>query len=153
VDQTFFRSLECASGRLATLFGADVNSADYRVRGAETELEFNLGHGFVATGTYTYTDAVVTKSFTSDNRSPQQPIRISGVKIGAFSPLVGERPFARHRTAAASFSATRGLSSEAALNGYLVGRRDDSTFLTDAFFGNSLLLPNRNLAADTRRSI
>jgi iron complex outermembrane receptor protein/vitamin B12 transporter len=33
------------------------------------------------------------------------------------------------------------------MNGYLVGRRDDSTFLSDAFFGNSLLLPNRNLAA------
>jgi len=30
-------------------------------------------------------------------------------------------------------------------SGYLVGRRDDSTFLSDGFFGNSLLLPNRNL--------
>jgi iron complex outermembrane receptor protein/vitamin B12 transporter len=27
-----------------------------------------------------------------------------------------------------------------------VGSRDDSTFLTDAFFGTSLLLPNRNLS-------
>src|SRR5206468_2644482 len=29
----------------------------------------------------------------------------------------------------------------------LVWRRDDSTHLTDAFFGNTLLLPNRNLDA------
>jgi iron complex outermembrane receptor protein/vitamin B12 transporter len=32
------------------------------------------------------------------------------------------------------------------LTGYLVSRRDDSTFLSDAFFGTTLLLPNRNLA-------
>lgn len=28
-----------------------------------------------------------------------------------------------------------------------VGRRDGSTFLTDGFLGNSMLLPNRNLQA------
>jgi iron complex outermembrane receptor protein/vitamin B12 transporter len=33
-----------------------------------------------------------------------------------------------------------------AFTGYLVSRRDDSTFLSDGFFGNSMLLPNRNLA-------
>ena len=27
----------------------------------------------------------------------------------------------------------------------MVSRRDDSTFLSDPFFGNSMLLPNRNL--------
>jgi vitamin B12 transporter len=32
------------------------------------------------------------------------------------------------------------------MTGYLVSRRDDSTFLSDPFFGNTLLLPNRNLA-------
>jgi iron complex outermembrane receptor protein/vitamin B12 transporter len=34
------------------------------------------------------------------------------------------------------------------LSGYLVSRRDDSTFLSDAFFNNvtTVLLPNRNLA-------
>jgi iron complex outermembrane receptor protein/vitamin B12 transporter len=35
----------------------------------------------------------------------------------------------------------------AALAGYFVSRQDSSTFLTDGFFGNSLLLPNRNLNA------
>ncbi len=34
---------------------------------------------------------------------------------------------------------------DAQLSGTLIGRRDDSTFLTDSNFGNGLLLPNRNL--------
>jgi iron complex outermembrane receptor protein/vitamin B12 transporter len=33
------------------------------------------------------------------------------------------------------------------LSGYFASRRDDSTFLTDASFGPSLLLPNHDLAA------
>lgn len=37
------------------------------------------------------------------------------------------------------------------LTGTLVGRRDDSTFLTDSNFGNSLLLPNRNLLGAYQR--
>jgi vitamin B12 transporter len=28
----------------------------------------------------------------------------------------------------------------------MVGKRDDTTALSDAFFGNTMLLPNRNLA-------
>jgi len=31
------------------------------------------------------------------------------------------------------------------VTGYFVGRSDGSTFLTDQFFGNTMLLPNRNL--------
>jgi vitamin B12 transporter len=149
VDKTFLPQLGVPPAvALATLFGADVNSADYRVRGAETELEFNLGHGFVATGTYTYTDAVVTKSFTSDNTFPAATNpAFPGVKIGAFSPLVGARPFRRAPHSGSFVVSYTRPKFTAALNGYLVGRRDDSTFLTDAFFGNSLLLPNRNLAA------
>ena len=33
------------------------------------------------------------------------------------------------------------------LLGYFSGKRDSSTFLTDGFFGNSMLLPNRDLDA------
>jgi outer membrane receptor protein involved in Fe transport len=36
--------------------------------------------------------------------------------------------------------------AQVTLSGYFAGRRDDSTFLTDEFFGNSLLLPNQDLA-------
>ena len=32
------------------------------------------------------------------------------------------------------------------LAGYFSGKRDESTFLSDQFFGNTLLLPNRDLA-------
>jgi iron complex outermembrane receptor protein/vitamin B12 transporter len=31
------------------------------------------------------------------------------------------------------------------VSGYFAGRRDDSTFLLDGFFGNSMLLPNQDL--------
>jgi outer membrane receptor protein involved in Fe transport len=32
-----------------------------------------------------------------------------------------------------------------AVAGYFSGKRDDSTFLSDGFFGNSMLLPNQDL--------
>jgi iron complex outermembrane receptor protein/vitamin B12 transporter len=34
-----------------------------------------------------------------------------------------------------------------ALVGYVTGKQDDSTFLSDEFFGSSMLLPNHNLNA------
>ena len=34
---------------------------------------------------------------------------------------------------------------EVALSTYFSGKRDDSTFLSDEFFGNSMLLPNKDL--------
>jgi vitamin B12 transporter len=148
VDKTFLPRLGVPIAVAnATSFGAAINSADYRVRGAETELEFDLGRGFIARGTYTYTDAVVLKSFSSDNTFPAvvNPA-FPGVKIGAFSPLVGARPFRRApHTGTFAINYTRSKLT-VAVTGYLVSRRDDSTFLSDAFFGNSLLLPNRNLA-------
>jgi len=60
--------------------------------------------------------------------------------------LLGQRPF--HR---APNSGSVGLYYTlrkfiGSFTGYMVGRRDDSTFLSDAMFGNSLLLPNRDLA-------
>jgi iron complex outermembrane receptor protein/vitamin B12 transporter len=35
--------------------------------------------------------------------------------------------------------------AQVALSAYFSGRRDGSTFLSDPFFGDSLLLPNRDL--------
>ncbi|MCU1308711.1 MAG: TonB-dependent receptor plug [Acidobacteriaceae bacterium] len=148
VNKTFLPQLGVpTSVAAATGFGAAVNSADYRARGAETEVEFNLGHGFSAIGTYTYTGAVVTKSFSGDNNFPAINPAFPGVLIGAFSPLVGARPF-RRAPHSGSFALRYSRPKfTAAVNGYLVGRRDDSTFLTDSGFLNLLLLPNRNLAA------
>ncbi|HWX54926.1 MAG TPA: TonB-dependent receptor plug domain-containing protein [Verrucomicrobiae bacterium] len=128
-------------------FGASINSADTRALGAETELEFNFGRGFRARGAYTYLDAVVERSFTSDNLViPVMNPNIPNVPIGAFSPLKGGRPF-RRAPHTGSFTLDYSRSRLAlSFSGYLVSRRDDSTFLTDSFFGNTLLLPNRNLA-------
>jgi outer membrane cobalamin receptor len=33
------------------------------------------------------------------------------------------------------------------VSGYFVGKSDDSTFLSDEFFGYSMLLPNKDLSA------
>ena len=41
--------------------------------------------------------------------------------------------------------------AEIALSASFSGKRDDSTFLSDQFFGNSLLLPNRDLDASYQK--
>ena len=122
--------------------GAYVNATSERALGAEAEFKAFLGHGFIFQGEYTYLDAVVTKAFGDPVFNPEFPT----VPIGAFSPLQGARPFlqAPH---SGSFVLTYNRNKfNAAFSGYLVGRHDDSTFLSDGFFGNTMLLPNRNLA-------
>lgn len=136
-------------------FGATINSGDTRALGAEAEIYAALGHGLSARAGYTYLDDVVKRSFTSDASAcafvdlqsfcasnPAFP----GIPIGAFAPLVGARPF-RRAPHTGSFSLDYSRSRlNLSLTGYLVSRRDDSTFLSDAFGGTTLLLPNRNLA-------
>src|SRR6201999_828905 len=51
-------------------FGASVNSLATRSFGAETALEFSLGHGFTARAAYTYLDSLVQHSFSSYNDFP-----------------------------------------------------------------------------------
>jgi vitamin B12 transporter len=128
----------------ATPFGgAYVNATSQRTKGAEIDYKMDLGHGFLFQGNYTYTDGVVTKAFGSPSFNPSFP----DIAIGAFSPLEGARPFriAPHSGSVALFYSRKKFNG--AFTGYLVGRRDDSTFLSDEFFGNSMLLPNRNLSA------
>jgi iron complex outermembrane receptor protein/vitamin B12 transporter len=122
--------------------GAYVNATSQRTKGAEVDYRMDLGHGFLFQGEYTYTDGLVTKAFGVPSINPEFP----NISIGAFSPLEGARPFriAPHSGSLALFYNHKKLSG--ALTGYLVGRRDDSTFLEDGFFGNTMLLPNRNLA-------
>lgn len=129
-----------------TPFGASVNSADTRALGAETELQFNPGHGFTARAAYTYLDAVLQRSFSSDALSPSFNPAFPAIPIGIFGPLVGDRPF-RRAPHSGSFFLSYGKSRYTlSLSGYLSSRRNDSTFATDAFFGNTMLLPNKNLA-------
>jgi iron complex outermembrane receptor protein/vitamin B12 transporter len=136
-------------------FGATLNSGDIRALGAETEVEVALGHGLNVRAAYTYLDSVVERSRTSDAFACLPPApdpfacfnpAIPNVVIGAFSPLQGNRPF-RRAPHSGSFSLRYSRHKlNLSLSGYMVSRRDDSTFLSDPFFGNSMLLPNRNLA-------
>jgi vitamin B12 transporter len=136
-------------------FGATINSGDTRAQGVETELEAGLGHGFFVRAGYTYLDAVVVRSFTNDAFSCDSPApqptcfnpAFRGIPIGAFAPLVGSRPFRRApHTASFSIDYSR-HKLELMLTGYIVSRRDDSTFLSDdSTFGTGMLLPNHDLA-------
>jgi vitamin B12 transporter len=129
---------------MATPFGggAYANATSERSLGTEFEIKTLLGHGLILQGQYTYLDSVVTKAFGNASFNPAFPT----IPIGAFSPLEGARPFNRapHSGNFALFYNRNKFN--AAFSGYFIGRRDASTFLEDGSFGNSLLLPNHNLA-------
>ncbi len=130
-----------------TSFGAYINSLRYRALGTELGLEARLNSHMVARGGWTYLDAVVQRSFSNDALSPSINPLFPGIPIGAYSPLVGARPF-RQAPQTGYFSAVYSRRRfDAAFTGTFVGRRDDSTFLSDQYFGTTLLLPNRNLDA------
>jgi vitamin B12 transporter len=128
-------------------FGAYLNGAAFRAMGAEVETEYQIGSHLFARGGYTYTDAVVQQSVAT----PATGTMFSNIPIGAFAPLPGARPFrvAPH-TGYFAINYTR-PKFYASLTGTLVSRRDDSDFLSDSNFGNTLLLPNRNLLGSYQR--
>lgn len=130
-----------------TPFGASVNSLATRSLGAETELDLSLGHGFTAHAAYTYLDGIVRRSFSSDELSPSFNPLFPAIPIGAFSPLVGNRPFNRAPHVGSVYLGYARRKLALALSGNFIGRRDSSTFLFDSLFGPTMLLPNRNLAA------
>ena len=132
-----------ASVAAATPFGAYINSSSFRAQGVETSFDAALGQYVRMNASYTYLDAVVTKAFSAIAATNPS---IPGVPIGAFAPLVGQRPFRRPpQSGSLMVSVARG-PGQVTFSGYFSGKRDDSTFLSDRFFGNSLLLPNRDLA-------
>jgi iron complex outermembrane receptor protein/vitamin B12 transporter len=122
-----------------------VNSLATRALGAETEIELSLGHGFSARAAYTYLDAVVERSFSSDALAPSFNPAFPTISIGAFSPLVGNRPFNRAPHVGSFYLGYTKPKFTLTLSGNLVSRRDGTTFLLDPSFGPSMLLPNRNL--------
>ncbi|GGG92700.1 TonB-dependent receptor [Silvibacterium dinghuense] len=124
-----------------------VNSGAYRAQGVETEADYGIGKNIFMRGGYTYLDARVQRSFTSDAVGPSVNPNIPGVLIGNDAPLVGARPFRRPpHTGFASVSYTRGKVTMFA-TGVFASASDDSTYLggKDLFGTNTLLLPNRNL--------
>jgi len=159
---TFDHQLEGVStGALIQIFGlppslADsvftpyLNSQAFRAQGFETEIQYQPLHNLFIRGGYTYLDAVVLHSFSSDaysngfaNNNPNFP----DIPIGAEGPLVGARPFRRPPHSGFFAAQYIGNKFTAAFKGAMASRADDSTFLDgfDTNFGNSLLLPNRNL--------
>ncbi|HWS18007.1 MAG TPA: TonB-dependent receptor [Candidatus Elarobacter sp.] len=130
-----------------TPFGASVNSLATRSIGAETELEVGLGHGFTLRAAYTYLDGIVRRSFSSDELLPSFNPLFPTIPIGAFSPLVGNRPFNRAPHTGSFYLGYAKRKLALTLSGNFIGRRDSSTFLSDSTFGPSMLLPNHNLAA------
>jgi len=127
-----------------------LNSLAFRAQGFETELRYRPIPSLFIHGGYTYLDAVVTQSFSSDayynglyNNNPNLP----GIAIGAESPLIGARPF--RRAPHTGFFAVQytGSKVSAALKGALASRSDDSTYLDglDTTGGDTLVLPNRDL--------
>jgi vitamin B12 transporter len=121
--------------------GAYVNATSERALGAEVTFKTFLGHGLIFQGAYTYLDAVVTKTFGDPVFNPEFPT----IPIGDFSPLQGARPFNRAPHSGSLLLTYTRNKFNAAFSGYLASRSDASTFLTDGFFGNTMLLPNRNL--------
>jgi iron complex outermembrane receptor protein/vitamin B12 transporter len=132
-------------------FGAAVNSQSFRSLGAELEAEYQISSHLFARGGYTYLDAIVQRSFSSDALAPSSNPNFPNVEIGWFSPLRGSRPF-RRTPHSGYFGLNYSRSRwDASLTGTLVSRRDDSDFLYDQNFGTSLLLPNRNLLGSYQR--
>ena len=123
-------------------FGAVVNSQSFDAQGMELSADATIGRTVRFGASYTYLDAEVTEAFSaSAATNPAFP----GVQIGAFSPLVGERPFRRPANSGTLFVSYADGPAVVTLAAYFAGKRDDSTFLSDEFFGNSMLLPNQDL--------
>ena len=133
-------------------YDLDLNSLSYRAQGVESEFEYGMGKNIFVRGGYTYLDAVVRHSFSSDaaavsggtpNTNPNYP----GIPIGNYAPLVGARPFRRPPHTGFTSVTYTGKKWSGVIQGAYASRSDDSTYLggDDVNLGNSLLLPNRNL--------
>jgi iron complex outermembrane receptor protein/vitamin B12 transporter len=155
---TLFPSLTAAELGSFYTNGSDLtfNTQAFRAQGVETTVESGLGKNLFFRGGYTYLDAVVQRSFTSDNAAliggyaPTYPYGCSlgtpnCIPLGAYSPLKGARPFRRppHTGFFTASYAQKRLT--AVFTSAFASRSDDSTYLLDANFGDSLILPNRNL--------
>jgi iron complex outermembrane receptor protein/vitamin B12 transporter len=130
--------------------GAYLNSQAFRAQGFETELQYRPFVRLSIHGGYTYLDAVITQSFSSDaysNGTAYGNPNLPGIAIGANGPLIGARPFRRPPHTGFFAVQYTGNKLSAAFKGALASRSDDSTYLDgfDTTGGNTLVLPNRDL--------
>ncbi len=134
-------------------YAAYLNSLAFRAQGIETELQYKPFIRVILRGGYTYLDAVVEQSFSSDAVAAAQGVpntnpNIPGIAIGVIDPLVGARPFRRPPHTGFFSVAYTGARLGAAFTGALASRSDDSTYLgnfSTLAGDNSMLLPNRDL--------
>lgn len=135
----------------ATGFGAAVNSGSFDARGVELSGDLSLTNRFRVSGWYTFLDAEVTRSLTGGALEPSVNPAFPNIEIGQYAPLVGARPF-RRPAHSGHLLVTYGRGPvQVSLAGSFVGRQDDSTFLSDAFFGPAMLLPNADLSGGYRK--
>jgi vitamin B12 transporter len=134
------------------LFDAFLNSLAYSAQGAEAEVAWQPRPHFLFRGGYTYLDARVLQSFSSDavaanQGAPTENPNLPGIEIGALGPLVGARPFRRAPNTGYFNAQYGGRRVTLSLTGAMASKSDDSTYLEyeDLNGGNTLLLPNRNL--------
>jgi len=148
LDQYFNLNIQPGVG----LYEAYLNSLAYSAQGGEVEVAWQPRPHFLFRGGYTYLDARVLRSFSSDavaanQGAPTENPNLPGIAIGALGPLVGARPFRRAPNTGyfnAQYTRPRLTFS---FTGAMASRSDDSTYLEyeDLNGGNTLLLPNRNL--------
>jgi iron complex outermembrane receptor protein/vitamin B12 transporter len=138
-----------------TFFGGFyLNSLATRSRGVEAEVQYQIRQRLFVHAGYTYLDAIVLQSFSSDALNalgigPTINPNYPGIAIGVSSPLVGQRPFRRAPQTGYAVLQYNGNKWNAAVKAAMSSKSDDSTFIAsfdNANFDNSLLLPNRNLA-------
>lgn len=143
------QQLAAALASYPNAYSFAVNTQAFRAQGVEATAEGGIGRSLFIRGGYTYLDAVVQRSFDSDNEALAGGYAptFDGIPIGAISPLKGARPFRRppHSGFITATYSERKLTG--ILSAAFTSRSDDSTYLeyADQTGGNSLLLPNRNL--------
>jgi len=128
-------------------FSLTLNSMAFRAQGIETQVEYGIGRDIFIRGGYTYLDAVVQRSFSSDAVGPSYNPAFPTIPIGNDSPLVGARPFRRPPHIGFAGITYNSKAFTIVATGAFSSGSDDSTYLgySDLNGGNSLLLPNRNL--------
>jgi iron complex outermembrane receptor protein/vitamin B12 transporter len=130
----------------ATSFGAYVNSSSYTAKGLELSSDAAVGH-FAFMASYMFLDATVTKSLSDGVLAPAVNPSFPNIPIGQYAPLIGARPFRRPTHSGNLMAKYADGPLQLMVAGYFSGKQDDSTFLSDGYFGYSMLLPNHNLDA------
>ena len=130
-----------------TGFGAYVNSQSNDARGVEAVRRSEGRADSNASASYTFLDAVVTKSFSSGVAAARRStLRFPGIEIGQYAPLVGNRPFRRPANSGSLVLIYADRKAQVVARRILrrqAGRQHVPE--RSEFFGYSMLLPNQDM--------